>query len=422
MQPAAKKYLWIAAGIAVLAWILIEARNRNDFDIFLLAARDLQKGENIYTNIYFEGYHYYYSTLSALLLMPFTWLPLYLAKVLWLALNAFFAYRIWLICFSYIDTSRLRSKLSRLLVILSLLFVARFLRDNFHLAQMTICILYLSLEGTSQIDKGRNTRGAALIALAINIKLLPLVLVPYLFYRKEPIAGIKVIVFYAFFLILPGAFITREYNYFLIGQWWTLVNPTNTEHIIDVSERSFHSLSTLLPTLLMENVHENYALPVRRNIADLTVHQVNIILNAARLILAAFTLYFLGSLPFKKASSRFQKLWELSYIFLLVPLIFPHQQHYAFFFILPAVIYLLYFLLLQYQDNYASFAKGKFIIVTSLLAVIFLVCNSTLILGEFTAYYFHFKILTYGALLLIVPLAMCRPGYVREKRIEDQPL
>lgn len=412
MQFIKRKYLLVIPAIAILAWILIEAKQRNDFDIFLAASSDLAKDENIYTNTYSEWYHYYYSAFFAMLLVPFTFLPVYIVKVLWLTLNVFFLYRIWVICSSFIDLSKLPKKLVLALGILSFLFVLRFVRDNFHVGQMTICMLYLSLEGINFILKEKKTAGAALLALAINIKLLPLVILPYLFWRLEIKAGILVIVFYITLMLLPSAFIGHEYNTFLLSEWWKLINPTNTEHVIDVSERSFHGLSTLLPTLLMENVNENYALPLKRNIADLSVQQVNLVLNITRLALVAFTFYFLRSLPFKKAFSPLHTLWEISYILLIVPLIFPHQQHYAFFFIFPAVIYLLYFLFVIYQGKTNDLGKNKLITVTVLLSLIFLVCNSTIILGHYREYYDHFKILTYAALLLIVPLAVCRPGYI----------
>jgi uncharacterized membrane protein len=393
----------------------VEAKGRNDFNIFLDAARDLAQGKNIYTSTYYDGYHYYYSSLFALLLLPFTYLPDYVVKALWLGANIFFIYRLWSICSSFIDLTKLSKKLLLVLAVLSFLFVIRFIRDNLHVGQMTICMLYLSMEGLSFILKGKTVAGAALIALAINIKLLPLVMLPYLLYRRELSAAALVIMFYAVLMLLPSVFIGHDYNMFLLSEWWKLVNPTNTEHVIDVSERSFHGLSTLLPVLLMSDVHEAYALPLKRNIADLTAEQVNLILNITRLALMSLTLYFLRTLPLKKAPSLLHTLWETSYIFLIVPLIFPHQQHYSFFFIFPAVIYLLYFLSVTYQINYSNFSKSRFITVVIMMIMIFLICNSTLILGHFREYYDHFKILTYAVLLLIVPLAICRPSLIAGK-------
>lgn len=410
-----RKYWLIPLMLIVLAWVFTEARQKNDFDIFLLAANDLSEGKNIYAQRYIDGYHYYYSILFALLLSLLKPLPVYAIKAGWLLLNVFFLYRIWIICTSYMDLTRLSKKQYLLLGVLAFLFMMRFVRDNFHVAQMTICMLYLSLEGLRLVHEGKKIAGSALVALAINIKLLPLVLLPYLFYRREIKAGLFIGVFYFVFLVLPSLFIGHKHNIFLLSEWWTLINPSNKEHVIDVSERSFHGLSTLLPTLLMEHVPDPYALPLKRNIADLTVEQVNLVLNAARLLLIAFMLYFLRTLPFQKAGSRIHILWEISYLFMVVPLIFPHQQHYAFFFTFPAIIYLLYFLMVQQKNERPE--KGKLYSCIAAITVIFLVFNSTIILGHFSEYYEHFKILTYAALLLIVPLAVCRPALLFRKAL-----
>jgi len=90
---------------------------------------------------------------------------------------------------------------------------------------------------------------------------------------------------------------------------------------------------------------------------------------------------------------------EVSYILLLVPLIFPHQQHYAFLFALPAFSVVAYFLMIK-PETY-KYRK----ITVALLILIGLSFDLKLLLGEFNAYYDHFKIITYSALLLIPLLA-----------------
>jgi glucose-6-phosphate-specific signal transduction histidine kinase len=88
---------------------------------------------------------------------------------------------------------------------------------------------------------------------------------------------------------------------------------------------------------------------------------------------------------------------EVSYILLVIPLIFPHQQHYAFLFSVPAFAYVLFMVV----SNYYEMTKAKRMILLSALSVIYLCGNLRSVLGEFNYYYEHFKILTYGALLLI---------------------
>ncbi len=396
-------YIFILVG---LIYILVEAQGKGDFYIYLSASKDLMDGVNIYEKKYVDGYHYLYSLFFALLLYPLTFLPLYLAKFIWLSLNLFFIYRINLLLHSYFNFQLFSSKQKLRCQLLFLLFPLRFILDNFHLSQMTIFMLYLCLQSINYIHAGKEKQGALLLALGINIKLLPIVLLPYLFWRKQFKAGIFTVLFYLFLLALPAIFIGKYQNSYLLGQWWKIINPTQQEHIIDVEERSFHGLSTLLPTLLMEKVPDIYALPLKRNIASLTTQQVGHALLAIRLLLIAFSLYFLRWPPFKKVNIQQARLREISYLLALIPLIFPHQQHYAFLFRMPAGTYLIYQFYLQKND----WKKSKKIILYGLFVTVYLCFNLNLLLGVFRPYYEHYKIITYGALLCIFLLTYIRPA------------
>ncbi|MDP2386969.1 MAG: glycosyltransferase family 87 protein [Bacteroidota bacterium] len=407
------KWPFYVGGVILFLIILFEAQGRGDFSIFLQASSGLWQKQNVYTTIYNEWYHYYYGVFFALILSPFTLLPLYVAKVIWLCINVFFVYRIWKILSSWLPLDKL-SKISKtIFVILSFVFISRFLRDNFHLSQVTIFILYLTLEGLYLISKEKHLAGALLIALGIDTKLLPIVIIPYLLYRGEWRALLYVFLFIAVFLFMPSLFIGHDFNITLLQDRWLLLNPANQTHILDTSERSFHSLTTLLATLLVENSGDVYALPIKRNIADISIEKLNLVINACRVILVALTLYFLETMPFKKSKSQVHRLYEISYLCLIVPLIFPHQQHYAFFFIFPAITYLLYYTVYLYFNKETLVVSKNFkmkkMALVFILFLIYFLTNGHLILGEFNRYYDHFKTLTYGALMVVVVLAACRP-------------
>lgn len=408
-----KKYnivTWIVSAIALFAYLFIESQGQSDFFIFLSASNDLFTGENIFEKKYVDGYHYFYSVLFAVLLKPFTFLPFQLAKFLWLALNVFFIYRIFTIIKTLLPLHNLAPKQLLFLRMAGFVFALRFIHENLHCAQTTIMLLYLSLQGLQWIFSGKDLQGSILIALAINIKLLPLVLLPYLFYRAFFKAGFFTMGFCIAFIFLPAVFIGWRYNSELFGTWLTLINPSNSIHVLDVEERSFHGLSTLLSTLLVKDVPDVYALPIQRNIADISIDQLKLILNLTRLALIAFSLYFFSTLPFKKAPGLKHQFREISYLLLLIPLIFPHQQHYAFLFATPAFVFCVYYLI----QNKDTLAKGKYYFMVTSCVFIYLVCDLKLLLGEFNHYYEHFKIITYGALLLIVILALSNP---KEKEI-----
>jgi hypothetical protein len=399
--------------IMLFAVIMYEARGQGDFYIFLSASRDLFLSKNIYDVHYVDGFHYYYDVIFVLILFPFTFLPLYMVKVIWLILNVFFIYRIWKILKENLPVSFLNNKHKLIFTLLSFVFILNFLKTNIHLSQVTILILFLTLEGLSQINKKKTISGSLLLALGISIKLLPIVFIPYLIYRKEWKSVLYTLISIILLLLFPAIFIGFEYNNQLLAERWVLINPMNQAHILDVSERSFHSLTTLLATLLIEGCGDTYILPLKRNITNISIQKLNLIINIARAVFALLTLYFLKTKPFINNVSNIQRLYEISYLCLVIPLIFPHQQHYAFFFVFPASTYLLFYYIKVYfnlnKQVLEKYFELKKYTIGIVLFIIYFLCNSHFILGAFNAYYDHFKTLTYGVLLMIPLLAFCKP-------------
>ena len=385
--------------LAVIVLCFIEAVGKSDFFIYLSGAGDLMKGENIYKNTYVDGYHYFYSVLFALLLYPFYHLPFFWVKYFWLLINAVAYFHL----FALISKSRLflslKEKQQKLFLFLLFIFSLRFFLDNIHYSQITIFILWCTAFGLQLILNNKTIAGSALLALGINIKLLPIVFLPYLIYRGYFKAFTYTVLFYFSYLFLPALFIGFNYNLLLIKTWLSLINPANQNHILDVEERSFHSLSTLLSTLLVRDVPDIYALSLKRNIANIDLKSLSFILMLTRLAFISLTLYFLKLKFFVKSKTSWGELIEISYILLLIPLIFPHQQHYAFLFMMPSIGLILFYLITNYNN---MLIKTK-ISVYALLILIYLSANLKLLLGVFNEYYEHFKVLTYGA-LLVIPL------------------
>ncbi len=421
LKQADKKTIlfWLAAGVAVLVLVIVESKP-NDFDLFLSASSDFIHGDNMYVILYNQWYHYYYSVLFAILLLPFTVLSFFWAHCLWILLNVFFVVRTFHVLWKQLNPSFNSGSRKTIFTLLVFLWMIRFLRDNFHHGQVTMMILYLTVEGLHFVFNRKPILGAAFISLGINIKLLPIVILPYLIYRKQFTASGFILVFWLFYLFLPSIVIGHHQNIFLMNEWWRLINPSNSEHLIDTAERSFHSLTTLIPTLLMKNVPDKFALPVARNIADLQPEKVIFILNVIRLFFVLLTFYFLRTLPFRKSRSRRHSFWELSYLFLVIPLLFPHQQHYAFYFCLPAVLYLLHYFLVIHDLGDQKKIKMK--IGRAIFVLVVVLFNASVLLGVFNAYYDHFKIITYGALLMVLLLIVYKPEdleIVKGKRISD---
>lgn len=407
MQKTA--YLKWLMPLAALIWLAVESMGERDFFIYCYAASCLDQGNDIYTRTFLGGYHYYYSVAFALALKPFLSLPFYGVKFVWLALNLG-AY--WHLFYLFMQTSSVKQLTvpkQRMLMLLIFLFTVRVLHENIHSSQITILLLWCSVYGMYLVVKGKGVLGGIIIAMAINIKLMPIVLLPYLLYRGYFKAAAALILTVIGLFLLPALVIGMDYNMFLLARWWELINPTETHHVLDTDERSFHGLTTLLSTLLVEKVPDIYALPNKRHIMDVSINTLFYVILTARLILVSLSLYFLGWPPFKKQVQNLMA-FEISYLLMIVPLIFPHQQHYGFIFMAPAMACIL-FVVVNQSKSWRTYAT-----VNWMLTFVFIVFSLKILLGEFNRYYEHYKILTYGAILL-VPLLMW--AYRRMKYVQD---
>jgi hypothetical protein len=389
----------------LLVYIGIEAQDRDDYFIYISGARDLFKGDNIYTNIYNSWYHYLYSVFFAILLYPLSLLPFYLSKLIWLCASVYFLYRIFILVFSYFDLSSFTAKNKNLFILFSSLFCIRFINDNFHCGQITIFMLYLCLQGLALIENKKIVWGALLIALGINIKIMPIVLLPYLLYRKKSGAAALIVLFSISFIFIPSLFIGHARNMDLLKTWWGMMNPQNSEHILDVYERSFHSLSTFFATYFADTKPDPYGYGTKINIASLGVEKLGWLINGARLALMAGTLFFLRTLPFKNVTGNLHRLWEVSYLLAVVPLIFPHQHHYSFVFFLPATTYVLYYLF----SSREAISKNRFNFIFISMLLVFICFNLQLLIGAFRPFLEHFKVITFGAIYFLFILAFCPP-------------
>jgi hypothetical protein len=95
---------------------------------------------------------------------------------------------------------------------------------------------------------------------------------------------------------------------------------------------------------------------------------------------------------FFQRMSDSHEIWpEWSWLLALIPLVFPHQQHYAFLFALPLLLWLMHLWL-----------KGRLIgWMKVALVLISIVFNLSLWLGVGNGFYSHFKVVTWATLLLL---------------------
>ncbi len=229
---------------------------------------------------------------------------------------------------------------------------------------------------------------------------------PYLFYRGYFKNIAITIITFLFFLVLPGFFIGMNYNLFLLNQWWSVINPTHQEHLIETGI-GVHSLVAMM-VFFTETTGE---IDYRRNILNLSHQNVEIILNFSRIFLLFLSLFFLKSQPFKKETNNLKSFWELSYFVLMIPLLMPHQQKYGFLLVCPMIYYLLYFFIGTFYSPIKTKAYYSAFYTFVACMIIYSPIYGSSVIGKFLFELTqHYRLLSFATLFLIPIAIYCSPS------------
>ena len=396
--------LMLFALYAVVASFLT-AIDGGDFDVFLDAAQKLQNHQNIYNPPFIKGLQYYYSVFFALILVPFS-SNFLLSEFAWSLLSCFLLYCTFILVKGYLDLAPLTGKQQAWWAGLTVLLAVQFILYNISMVQITMFLLWAVFESINLISKGKQITAGALLGLAINIKIMPVLIWPYLFWRGHFKAlGVSILTFLGL-LWVPALFIGWEENQTLLASWWGIINPSNKEHLFETGIGT-HSLVAMLPVYLTATTGE---MEFQRNFLNLSAGAVELVINISRLLLLALSLFFMKSWPFRNPENKLQTLYELAYFTLLIPLLLPHQQKYAFLLALPMVSYLVYF----FMAAPAAVKSKKGFRISLGVFVLCMLWFSPLygmdVIGKFLFLLTqHYRVLTF-ATLGIIPVALyCAP-------------
>lgn len=403
-----KKFLLQALIVAVLLlWSFLRAHKGGDFDVFLQAADKLWLSADPYQPPFIkDDLQYYYSPFFAWLLMPFTMLSWWIPEFAWLLFSAWCYYRCWKLVEQYLSPKLLSQKEHAFWIIATLLILFRYINDNFHMIQMTFFLLWVCMESTELVWKKRPIAGGALLGLGIAIKTMPLPFVVYWLYRKQFKAAAVAVLALAVYLLVPGLLLGFDRNMDLLEAWWAVINPANAEHSIEAGP-GLHSLTAFVPVYFTETVGQ---IPVQRNWFDFSAEQAMMITNVARFLLVVSTLFFVGLVPFENRVSSRRRLYETAYLCICIPLLFPHQQKYAFLFVMPAVAWLIYWFLARKQAKMPIKGFQWVSLIGFVAALMVLTLTVRGVLGRYGYDWAqHFRIMTLGVLMLIPVLYTCKP-------------
>ncbi len=147
---------------------------------------------------------FFQSPVVAILLVPFTWLPLGLAKFTWAVMNAA---GVVYVARSFATRA---PKLSTVVFLLCLL--AQPLSDVFLSGNASFLTLALVTFGWRSLEKNHAVRGGLALGLAIFVKLLPAVFVVWYLWLRRPRAALAIAGGAAFWFL--GSFL------FVSPEWW----------------------------------------------------------------------------------------------------------------------------------------------------------------------------------------------------------
>lgn len=378
----------------------------NDINVYLHASEQLSRGENIYSNNLYN--RYLYSPLFALLLRPFSILPYEWGRVIWALVNTLAALRCWKILRNILEKELDidRASLNRWSWGV-LLLSAGFFNNNLILGQITIFIVWLTLEGVYQIlIKEKNWLGSTLLALGINIKIMPILCLYYLFFKFKWAAVLMTTFLVVVSLFLPALFIGNNYNNELLVNWKNQINPSGERYVFE-ADNSCHSLNALLPGYFYDfgQEEDNHLYGLKRKIALFSYDSLLLILQLSRflLLLSVLRLIFYTSKRQKHRSLYF--FWEISYLMLVSFLLFPHQLKYAMMYFVPAGSYMIMYILFVHQAQTEAPWGKKMIAILAFVLMAALAIMGRDIIGDvlinIADYYHVMGIITIVFLLLL---------------------
>lgn len=403
-----KKY-FISIVLILFAIItsILTSNNGGDFDVYLDAAKKLKEESNIYAPPFINGLQYYYSIFFAWLLIPFS-NYVFITEIIWVLISYVLLYRSFILSLNYFNKSSLTEKQYKIWVFCIAFFALQFILYNVAMIQITFFILWAILESMNQIFKGKFILGGIILGIAINIKLMPILIWPYLFYRGYFKGLLISILTFILLLFVPVLSIGWDFNIYLLKEWWGIINPSNKEHLFETGIGT-HSIVALIPVYFTDTIGE---FPQKRNFIHLNHHTVELIINISRLILLSISLFYFKTFPFKKETNKLKLFWELSFFIMLIPLLLPHQQKYAFILVIPMISYLLYFFIVMYNNKKSKMYYLLFFgFFTSI--ILYSPFYGSDMLGK---YLFeltqHYRFLSFSTLLIIPISLICSPNKI----------
>lgn len=317
---------------AILIYSILKAiHGGNDINVYLYASKQLFEGSNIYINNPYNDY--LYSPSFAFLLRPLSILPLVVGRVIWAVINVCCAFRVYQLSWNLLGlTNKLSNKKKLYFGFLLAVVSFGFFNHNIILGQISLLMLWLSMEGLYRgTIKKQFVIAGSLIAMGINIKIIPVLLLYYLFVKRSYktlswTIGSLIILF-----LIPAIYFDWSFTLNMTLEWFAKINPQNAKYVVENNPGTV-SINSFIASFFY---FEDSGLP--RSIFQLELQHMLLLIRLFQIAVALLLLF-----PFlKKGNSPKHFFWQWTFLWIATLLIFPHQQKYALVYLVPTFMLLL---------------------------------------------------------------------------------
>ena len=151
-----------------------------DFTCYLLSSRNLLNSMNPY---YTESvFQYLYPLSLTTILIPLTFLPYWLSCTIWFAVLIYSLYKTTEIIF---NNSNIKISNSLTAIFIVFVFYLGVIQNNLLNGQVNLILILLCILFLEYYSRGNKKLAVIFLAIAISIKIMPIVLVAYLIVRKD---------------------------------------------------------------------------------------------------------------------------------------------------------------------------------------------------------------------------------------------
>jgi hypothetical protein len=335
----------VITGVVFLLLLIPVWRNlscENDIDIFYLAATELRNGGNPYDGPHLYGMWYYYSPLFASLLIPFTYLPMFAVKLVWMLTGFLLLNRIYVLIRKFLDIPDNQSGFVYTCIFGFLAYNPVFL--NLLHGQMTILMVWCILEGAWQNMHRQWKWGSLCFAIGINIKILPIFLGWLYLVKKDfrmlAATGVSIILL----ILIPYLWFNPAFHTSIIQDWLGLLNPLNKEHVNTIGEGGFTDFASLL-TKYFSGIRIRGESDF--NMAIWSTKTIFWVQWAYRLLLIGLCAWFVNFTRLSVVHEKVKLFAQLAFFMVCIPSAFPHQRDYSAMLLTPAMGFMLYTAIIQ---------------------------------------------------------------------------